>query len=238
MEFFLASSDIVNIWESFLKKSTEKTPYDQMIWKNTWINHFSNGYKFEYLHNEDFFVPLKINDSIASIIGDKDIVDYNNFLSINQNFSKFEEILDQVFSLNIKSFQIFSISENSSTYTLLCNEKLQKKYSINFQKEDVSPYLKLPETWEEYISNLPKKKRHELRRKIRRLEENTEYNSGDYSTPNHKDEILDNFFKLHRMSSQDKNKFMTSKMENFFIDLISQMLMTNSIIYSYLNINF
>ena len=114
MEFFLASSDIVNIWESFLKKSTEKTPYDQMIWKNTWINHFSDGYKFEYLHNEDFFVPLKIKDSIASIIGDKDIVDYNNLLSVNQNFSKFEEILDQVFSLNIKIFQIFSISEKSS----------------------------------------------------------------------------------------------------------------------------
>ena len=37
MEFFLASSDIVNIWESFLKKSTEKTPYDQILWKNTWI---------------------------------------------------------------------------------------------------------------------------------------------------------------------------------------------------------
>ena len=124
--FFLASSDIVNIWESFLKKSTEKTPYDQMIWKNTWINHFSDGYKLEYLHNEDFFVPLKIKDSIASIIGDKDIVDYNNLLSVNQNFSKFEQILDQVFSLNIKIFQIFSISEKSSTYTLLCNEKLQK----------------------------------------------------------------------------------------------------------------
>ena len=46
MEFFLASSNIVNIWESFLKKSTEKTPYDEMIWKNNWINHFSNGYKF------------------------------------------------------------------------------------------------------------------------------------------------------------------------------------------------
>ena len=113
----MASSDIVNIWESFLKKSTEKTPYDQMIWKNNWINHFSNGYKFEYLYNEDFFVPLKIKDSIASIIGDKDIVDYNNLLSINQNFSKFEEILDQVFSLNIKTIQLFSISENSSSWS-------------------------------------------------------------------------------------------------------------------------
>ena len=237
MEFFLASSDIFNIWESFLKKSTEKTPYDQMFWKNIWINHFSKDYKFEYIYNEDFFVPLKINDSIASIIGDKDIVDYNNILSINQNLSKFEEILDQIFSLDIKIFQIFSISEKSSTYRLLSNEKLQKKYSIIFQKEDVSPYLKLPETWDEYISNLPKKKRHELRRKIRRLEENTEFDSGDYYTYNHKDEILENFFKLHRISSQDKNKFMTSKMENFFIDLISQMLLSNSIIYSYLNID-
>tara|TARA_Y100001970_G_scaffold103268_1_gene129601 strand:- start:2006 stop:2959 length:954 start_codon:yes stop_codon:yes gene_type:complete len=237
MEFFLASSDIFNIWESFLKKSTEKTPYDQMFWKNIWINHFSKDYKFEYIYNEDFFVPLKINDSIASIIGDKDIVDYNNILSINQNLSKFEEILDQIFSLDIKIFQIFSISEKSSTYRLLSNEKLQKKYSIIFQKEDVSPYLKLPETWDEYISYLPKKKRHELRRKIRRLEENTEFDSGDYYTYNHKDEILENFFKLHRISSQDKNKFMTSKMENFFIDLISQMLLSNSIIYSYLNID-
>ena len=57
--FFLASSNIVNIWESFLKKSTEKTPYDEMIWKNTWINHFSNGYKLEYLYNEDFLCRLK-----------------------------------------------------------------------------------------------------------------------------------------------------------------------------------
>ena len=80
------------------------------------------------------FLCHKIKDSIASIIGDKDIVDYNNILSIKQDFSKFEEILDQIFSLNIKIFQIFSISENSSAYTLLCNEKLQKTYSINFQK--------------------------------------------------------------------------------------------------------
>ena len=92
MEFFLASSDIFNIWESFLKKSTEKTPYDQMFWKNIWINHFSKDYKFEYIYNEDFFVPLKINDSIASIIGDKDIVDYNNILSINQNQNYFLSI--------------------------------------------------------------------------------------------------------------------------------------------------
>ena len=63
MEFFLTSSNIVNIWESFLKKSTEKTPYDEMIWKNNWINHFSNGYKFEYLYNEDFFCLLYTSPS-------------------------------------------------------------------------------------------------------------------------------------------------------------------------------
>ena len=233
----MASSDINNIWESFLEKNPEKTPYDHMIWKNIWINHFSYDYKFEYFYNDDFFVPLKIKDSTASIIGDKDIVDYNNLLSNNYIPSKFEEILDQVFSRDLNIFQLFSISENSSTYKLLCNEKLHNKYSVIFQKEDVSPYLKLPETWEEYITNLPKKKRHELRRKIRRLEENTEYEAGDYSSSIHSDEIFENFFKLHRMSSQDKNKFMNSKMENFFIDLISKMLETNSIIYSYFNIN-
>ena len=62
--------------------------------------------------------------------------------------------------------------------------KIAKNILHKLSKRRCFTISELHKTWEEYISNLPKKKRHELR-KIRRLEENTEYDSGDYSTSNH-----------------------------------------------------
>lgn len=232
----MISSKIENIWKNFEENCKEKTPYDLMFWKSIWLKHFSEGYNFEYIYNDNVFIPIKIKDSIGSIIGDKDIVDYNNILLLNQNFSDFEDLINRIFALKINKFELFSISENSSTFKNLSNKKLLDNYNINFQKEDVSPYLNLPNNWDEYLSLLSKKNRHELRRKIRRLEQIDDFISGDYSSIDHKDEILYDFFRLHKMSSTEKDMFMTKKMETFFRDLIIEMLEKNTLLYSYLKI--
>jgi len=233
----LISSKIENIWKDFEENCKYITPYDLMFWKSIWLKHFSEGYNFEYIYNGNLFVPIKIQDSIASIIGDKEIVDYNNILIVNDNFSDFEDIINRIFTLKINKFELFSISENSPTFKNLTNKKLLDNYNIIFQKEDVSPHLYLPNNWDEYLSLLPKKKRHELRRKIRRLEQNSDFSSGDLSTLEYKDEILGEFFRLHKISSDEKNLFMTPKMEQFFTELIIKMLEENSLAYSYLKID-
>lgn len=229
-------SKIQNIWNNFEEKCIEKTPYDLIIWKRIWLKHFSEEYNFEYIYNNNFFIPIKFKDSKGSIIGDKDIVDYNNILFLKDDFSDFNDLMDKIFTFEINKFELFSISENSSTFKNLTHKNLLDNYNVIFQKEDVSPYLILPNTWDEYLSFLPKKKRHELRRKIRRLEQNVDFISGDYDSMEHKDEIINEFFRLHKISSTEKNMFMNKNMEKFFKDLILEMLEKKMLLYSYLKI--
>ena len=101
-------SEIESIWENFEKSCLEKTPYDLKYWKNFWIKHFGQNYKLEFIYNDSFFIPLKIEDNIGSIIGGKDIVDYNNILYLPDK-SNFEEFLEKIFQTNIQTLRLFSI---------------------------------------------------------------------------------------------------------------------------------
>jgi CelD/BcsL family acetyltransferase involved in cellulose biosynthesis len=82
--------------------------------------------------------------------------------------------------------------------------------------EDVSPGIELTDTWDDYVSGLNKKDRHELRRKLRRLERSCEINHVEYCTPEDITANLDEFVRLHRMSTPDKAEFMTDYREEFF----------------------
>jgi CelD/BcsL family acetyltransferase involved in cellulose biosynthesis len=80
----------------------------------------------------------------------------------------------------------------------------------------VAPFLPLPGSWDGYLTALPSKLRHEIRRKARKLaEEAGEYRivEADAQTLN---PLLDRFVELHRMSEGPKGVFMVPGMEIFF----------------------
>jgi CelD/BcsL family acetyltransferase involved in cellulose biosynthesis len=80
----------------------------------------------------------------------------------------------------------------------------------------VAPYLELPGTWDEYLTQLPSKLRHEIRRKAKKLEAET----GPYrivtADPDSLRPMLDRFVELHRSSEGPKGVFMVPGMEIFF----------------------
>lgn len=227
---------IINTWSDFEKNTTQITPFDQIIWKKNWIEHFGNDYQGELIFNDLFFAPIKIKNKVASFIGSKDLVDYNNFLTKDNSYARFESFLDKIFTLDINSLRLDSISENSFLFNVIKKNTLESKFNIVIEEEDVAPFLVLPKSWEEYLLSLNKKRRHEIKRKIRRLEENVDFSSGDLSSISDKDEILEDFFRLHKLSSEEKNLFMNKKREKFFTDLMSDYLSKESLLYSYLKI--
>jgi len=77
--------------------------------------------------------------------------------------------------------------------------------------QEVSPYLNLPGSWEEYLAGLKRRNRKELKRKLKRLE-TVEHS---FETENN----LEEFFRLHRLSDPAKNKFMSREMAEFFKDV-------------------
>ena len=155
----------------------------------------------------------------ATFIGDKDVVDYNNLLSKNNNIEDFLDLLNKIFQTKISKLSLYSISEDSDFFSNFRNSELENLYNVNIEEEDVSPYLLLPETWDEYLMSLSKKRRHEIKRKIRRFEE-----------------IFEDFIRLHRLSSNEKNIFMNNDREKFFKELIYRFLSENNLLYSYLKI--
>jgi len=83
----------------------------------------------------------------------------------------------------------------------------------------VSPVIALPDTWEEYLSSLSKKQRHEVRRKRRKAEREAEL-SWFYVEDWHRiPSAVEEFIALHQLSSKDKEDFMTPEMQTFFREL-------------------
>jgi CelD/BcsL family acetyltransferase involved in cellulose biosynthesis len=87
---------------------------------------------------------------------------------------------------------------------------------VEIVEEDVTPGLELPSSWENYLALLSKKNRHELRRKLRRLESVENWRWYCINDEDGVSERLDEFLMLMRMSDQDKDKYMTEERERFF----------------------
>ena len=90
-------------------------------------------------------------------------------------------------------------------------------YRVNRSRQIVSPVLDLPSSYETYVQSLGKKERHELRRKVRRLE-TAGAASFRFAAEAERATVLDRFFALHRLSRGEKADFMTPDIERFFRD--------------------
>ncbi|HUS15146.1 MAG TPA: GNAT family N-acetyltransferase [Chloroflexia bacterium] len=83
--------------------------------------------------------------------------------------------------------------------------------------EETCPAVSLPADWESYEAGLGKKDRHELRRKLRRLEAYPAAVTWRlYVAPAEVAGALDEWLDLHRLSGEAKAEFMTPAMESFF----------------------
>lgn len=94
----------------------------------------------------------------------------------------------------------------------------ERGYRVERSRLVPSPRLRLPGDFETYVRSLGKKERHELRRKIRRLERSTRA-TFRFATGAERPATLDRFFALHRLSRGQKADFMTPEVERFFRDI-------------------
>ena len=82
----------------------------------------------------------------------------------------------------------------------------------------IAPVLDLPRSYDAYVRALGKTERHELRRKVRRLEA-AGVARFRFAPPAERGVVLDRFFALHRLSRGEKAAFMTPDVQRFFRDV-------------------
>ena len=235
MEYKKIKKNILSKWEQSISDSIFLTPFDLISWKKIWIDNYGKDFQDSFYFGDNYFAPLMKNKGEISFISSKDLCDYNNILISEPDISIIQSLIQDIFKdSEIKKIFLESIPGDSQLFDYFNN--LRNELKIEIMNEDVSPFLVLPNSWEEYLSSLRKKHRHELRRKIRRLEETVEFTSGDIYDSDEICNNLDEFIYLLKISSKEKENFMNENREKFFKELILNLSKENKIIYSYLKV--
>jgi CelD/BcsL family acetyltransferase involved in cellulose biosynthesis len=110
------------------------------------------------------------------------------------------------------------VPEDAPTLEAIAGVLGARGFQVERSRLITSPRLGLPHEFEAYVQSLAKKERHELRRKIRRLENATRA-TFRWTTDAERGATLDRFFALHRLSRGEKADFMKPNVERFFRDI-------------------
>lgn len=211
-------------WQHLIEESPEPTFFDSQTWQQTWWDEFGEGSELKLLTvrsdsgDVSMIAPLMVDGSEVSFLGSTDLVDYHDFLTKDRLTPRcIQTVVSAISEMpEIDKILLQSLPGNSPTITQFREAAEQAGWNVEIEQEDVAPRIELPDTWEEYVSNLRKKDRHELRRKLRRLEAAGEVKLVELSSPEYIEPAMGDFMRLHRMSTPDKNEFMTTEREQFF----------------------
>ncbi len=198
-------------------------------WMQSWWDSCGEGYELFlrsiHLDGEPVgIVPLVCKGQVAYLLGSPDICDYLDFIVAPGREGDFFQALPAVFGgQDLKKLVLHAQRPDAAIFKVPAFNRQSPgwPFRVKYNLENESFEHKLPGDWEGYLASLGKKQRHEVRRKIRRLERET--NSYRYREMTESDEIsafLPAFLGLLR-NNPDKKRFMTDRMEEYFYTLLN-----------------
>ena len=215
-------------WQDLLGRSVVNNLYVTPIWQELWWSAFQNGRSLAGFYLTDTAGQVTALASLSrcgdnySFVGNSDTFDYNDFIIARGTEPRFfPALLDAIDSGGGRQLDLFSVGEDSPTLAMLPDLARARGYSVDIVEEDVAPRIYLPPTWDEYLAGLSKKDRHELRRKLRRLEGHENWRWFCVVDPGEASARADTFLDLMRRSDPAKAEFLTADREDFFRQLIA-----------------
>lgn len=220
-------------WESLWPLTSFQHPFLTPTWYKVWFNHFGNPPEVKlllgrknsgnllglgFLQESNYEQKKKI-----SLLGSIDVWDYRDFIiAAGEEKAFFEQLIFLLGANHWSILELQGISEFSPTLKVLLPILEAQGWAVFKEVEEVALYLDLPSSWAEFLANLKGKERHELRRKLRRLEKEGDFTMEILKKLSPAQEEMEKFFNLHRKSRKDKAEFMTPQMEKFFRDLANE----------------
>ena len=164
--------------------------------------------------------PLSVENNLVSFIGCKDVSDYLDFI-VHKDYQDlvYQTIVDELKKNISASFSLCSIQATSPTLTQI-STLLVNNPTIRTTEQDVCPQISLPTDWDMYLQLLDRKQRHELKRKLNKIEETEKVAFECISTAKQIAQAIPIFIELHQQSSETKRKFWDSHHLVFFEQLL------------------
>jgi CelD/BcsL family acetyltransferase involved in cellulose biosynthesis len=198
-------------------------------WLKAWWSCFGKGRK-QFICSVRWkgvlagIAPLMIDGKTARLIGDIDLCDYGDFVVVPGLERQFYSVLfAQLKREGISRLDAGLMQEQSSNLSALREHSASLGCELSIERAEIVYQLELPGTWEEFLSNLSGKERHELQRKMRRLSDAGHISFRMVEKRKEVRSSLDTFIKLFHKNRPEKSSFMSRERERFFRSLAEEM---------------
>lgn len=222
-------------WDTLLQRSVTAPFFMRHLYQRTW---------WQYLGNDDLVIiairseagelvglaPLygtqnKAGQRQLSFVGCVDVSDYLDLLVDREQVEPVYEALLACLNNDPAWDKLYlcSLPHTSLTHTRLAETIRARGWQVEVKQQDVCPVITLANDWEAYLAGIDKKQRHEIRRKIRRIETEAQTRWYEIDSIAQIDGAMDDFIELHQKSTRDKEDFWNDKLIRFFKDLAHQL---------------
>jgi len=215
-------------WNALLTASAQPSVFMTWQWQAAWLRAFGGGRPLQVLAGSDAteslvaLLPLhEAEPGLWRIVGGVDVSDYLDLIAVAGREEEVWDALLQYRAADRSAWHLRGIRAESPTAQRVPGLAPAHGLSAAVEREERCPVLRLPESWDAYLATLSGKDRHELRRKMRKLEaELPDVRVASVTGGPAWDDALSRFLRLHRFSRTGKSKFMDEAMERFFRDAL------------------
>jgi CelD/BcsL family acetyltransferase involved in cellulose biosynthesis len=213
-------------WNGLLDRSAAPSVFLTWTWQTEWARAFAPDHPLQVLAVTDDdgglagLLPLyEDGPERLRVLGGVDVSDYLDLIAPAGSEEDVWQALLQHRAAQRVEWDLHAVRAASPTAEILPRIAPSWGLRVVADVEERCPVLALPATWDEYLARLSGKDRHELKRKMRKLErELPAITVSAHAGADGWDEALGRFLTLHRLSKVGKARFMDDGMERFFRD--------------------
>ena len=214
-------------WNSLLDRSAAPSVFMTWTWQTEWARAFAADRPLHILavRADDGslagLLPLyEEGPERLRILGGVDVSDYLDLIApVGSEEDVWHALLQHRAAQRVE-WDLHAVRAASPTAEILPRLAPSAGLRALADVEEHCPVLALPATWDEYLARLSGKDRHELKRKMRKLDrELPAVSIRSHAAAEGWDEALGRFLHLHRLSKVGKARFMDERMERFFRDV-------------------
>jgi CelD/BcsL family acetyltransferase involved in cellulose biosynthesis len=211
-------------WNGLLERSRMASVFLTWQWQTAWVEAFGAGRPLHLLAAtaDDGtlagLLPLhEERPGCLRLIGGVDVSDYLDAIAVTGLEEEVWRALLASRAGDAPEWDLHCLRAASPTVGMAPALAVARGLRADVAVEERCPVLPLPDSWEAYLARLDGRDRHEIKRKIRRLErELPGAVARAHAAAEGWDEALAVFLRLHRQSKVGKARFMDERMERFF----------------------
>jgi CelD/BcsL family acetyltransferase involved in cellulose biosynthesis len=221
-------------WNNLLKRSDANLIFLTWEWQSTWWRAYEAGALWVLtVHDEHnrlvaiapWFIQTKPDgERVVRTIGCVDVTDYMDIIVDHDHVDAVQRSLAQYAWDNRDQFDrmnLCNVSEHSRTFATFPQHLSSAGFDAEPVLQEVCPVIHLPDSFEAYLESLDKKQRHEIRRKLRRAENEAELNWYTVDSTHDFEQQVEVFFRLMASSQPSKAEFLAdARNERFFRSIL------------------